>query len=155
MPQDNGTFTPEEVENVKAQLTAETEVARRGSDEAIKTRDQAIAGLQAAVQQAQADHDATTAQLAALRESLKDATGKYRSLLTASNPAIPDELVQGEDIGALDASMEKARTIVEKVKAAMKDQSNHTTAPAGAPPRSAPDVESLSPTDKIKLGLRR
>jgi chromosome segregation ATPase len=129
MPQDNGTFTPEEVEAVRAQLQAE-----------LQTRDQALAQLTEALQQA--------------RDDLKAATGKYRGLLTASNPGIPDELVQGEDIGALDASLEKARTIVEKVKASVAAQNGLTPVPPGAPPRSAPDLDSLSATDKIKYALR-
>ncbi|MDP2744633.1 MAG: hypothetical protein Q8P00_06180, partial [Dehalococcoidia bacterium] len=50
MPQDNGTFTPEEVEAVKAQLTAE-----------LQTRDQAVEQLQTALGLAREEANAVKA----------------------------------------------------------------------------------------------
>ena len=85
-----------------------------------------------------------------LQSDLSDAVSKHREEILDKHPEIPADLVTGNTIQELDASLAKALDLVEKIK-----QNLEETIPAGAPPRSALDVGSLSSTDKIKYGLRR
>lgn len=102
-------------------------------------------------------------EISQARSDIIGAAGKYKSLVLAVNPAIPEELIQGSTIADIDASLEKAKDIVEKVKASIlsasaqadQAQTQTVTIPPGAPPRSGQDVNSLSSTEKIRLGLQK
>lgn len=164
MPNENGTFTPEEVESLKIHLQGE-----------ISTRDQQLAELQASlttlkqtietsrneaeVARNEANtliqaREVATAEIEALKGNLKSAIGKYRSLVIASNPDVPGDLVQGEDIDSLNASLDKARGVVDQVRASIQAQAQASPVPAGAPPRTGPETGALSSTEKIKYALR-
>ena len=88
--------------------------------------------------------------LSAAKE-LGQAVKKYRESLIKANPAIPEELLKGESIPDLDASLGQAQAIVEKIKANLEGEA---VIPAGSPSRKGPDISELSPTDKIKYGLQ-
>jgi len=78
--------------------------------------------------------------------------------LLVANPNIPEELLSGSSIVELANSLEKARTVVEKIKQnviASEAWQSRSRVPAGAPARTGIDIESLSSTDKIKYGLTR
>lgn len=94
-------------------------------------------------------------RLKAAAEKLRGAATAYRDLLTATNPDIPEELIKGEGIEELNSSLERAKDIVAKVKEGLKAEARSTSVPAGAPVRSAPDISSLSPAEKIRYGLSK
>ncbi len=175
MPNENGTFTPEEVESLKVQLQgeistrdqqlAEKDQAVADLQERINSQEQEISTLQSsqasqeeahrqALEQARADLEATKTEREALSAGLSAAVGKYRALVLSTNPGIPVALIQGEDIEALEASLEKARGVVDQVKDSLQAQAQAAPVPAGAPARTGPETEALSSTEKIKFALR-
>ncbi|MBE0481826.1 MAG: hypothetical protein IBX68_12735 [Dehalococcoidia bacterium] len=99
-------------------------------------------------------------ELAALREeahrdSLALAAGKYREALIAASPHIPADMIKGETVEQIEASLASARELVARVRAAIEAESRSAAVPAGAPVRGAQDLSDLSPAAKIALGLQR
>ena len=101
----------------------------------------------AAVAEAEAD------ELPALRTELQEArdaleaeraarsatVARYRDALLAAEPALPPELIQGDDLETLDASIEAARRAVAQIRERLSEEATEGSAlgfPAGAP-RSA------------------
>lgn len=121
-------------------------------------RDQAFAPLKAELEQVKqqlAAKTQTEEQVATLTAALTDATAKYQALLVQSNPDIPADLIKGDSVAELEASLANAKTIVQKVKESIEAQAQATPIPAGAPPRQGVDLSSLSPQEKIILGLQQ
>jgi chromosome segregation ATPase len=133
----------------------ERDTSLRELQERINSQEQEISILTTRLEESSLHLTQAQGKLNAQLQAAGEAVGKYRALLLVANPTIPEDLIQGEDIQALDASLEKARGIVEKVKTLVKAQTESTAVPAGAPPRTGTDVESLSSTEKIKYALRR
>ena len=88
--------------------------------------------------------------LARLQSDFGVAVSKYREHLLAQHPEIPAELVEGNSIEEVNDSLLKAQKVVETVRQHLEED-----IPAGAPARSGPDVESLSPRQKIEYGIQR
>ena len=99
--------------------------------------------------------DDKEAQLAAATERLSSAVDSYRGSLIAANPEIPQEMIGGDAIGDIDASLEKARELAGRVRTKLEEDLKATSVPAGAPQRSAPDLSELSPREKIEYALRK
>ncbi len=91
----------------------------------------------------------------AVREQLTLAVGKYRIAVLASAPDVPEDLVKGETIEEIDSSLERARGMVAKIRKQVEAEAAGRKVPAGAPPRSRPDLSSLSPGEKIAHALSR
>jgi seryl-tRNA synthetase len=114
-------------------------------------RDTELTVLQDQVEHASRERDA-------LQEALSRAVSRYRDLVVAAHPDVPQELIRGDSLEEIDASLESARALVEKVKQQLNQQAQppeETTVPAGAPPRSGPDISSMTPREKIQYGLTR
>ncbi len=94
-------------------------------------------------------------ELTSLRDQLTLGAAKYRSALLALSPEVPEELVQGQSVQELDESLAKAKRTVEKIRRQIEAKASSERVPAGAPARSAPDLSSLSPQEKITYGLQR
>jgi len=92
-------------------------------------------------------------ELAALKCALANAVDKYRTAVLATAPGVPDELLRGETVEDIDASLEQARRIVLRVKQQLDSDVASRNVPAGAPPRTPPDMSALSPTEKIAHAL--
>lgn len=88
--------------------------------------------------------------IASLQSDLSDAVTKYREGVLREHPEIPADLVTGISTADIDASLAKAKAVVEQVKKHLADK-----IPPGAPARSGINVESLSPRQKIEYGLRK
>lgn len=110
-----------------------------------------------------ASHDETAtavAEAATLREQIAAATQRaqaaaerYRDLVVRTEPALPADLIAGGDVDAIDASVTAARKIVGRVRSHIETQAQAGRVPAGAPPRSVPDLSALTPEQKIRHGL--
>lgn len=165
MPNENGTFTPEEVEELKLQLGEELKardekIAELGTQlltitELTTERDQLKADLTTEREALKAALTNHTVDIESLKTNLTTAVAKYQGLLLASNPTIPAELIQGASIDELNSSVENARALVSKIREQVVKEAEATRVPPGAPPRTGVEVEALSPTEKIKYGLRR
>ena len=127
-----------------AELEAEASHLR----ENLQERDASIEHLTSRLEERQS-------ALSRLEEQAAAAVARYRDALLASAPEVPQEMVAGQTVEEIDDSMAQARQMVERVRSRMETQTAAQRIPSGAPPRSAPDVSSLSPAAKIAYGLRR
>ena len=103
-------------------------------------------------------------QIVALKQSVTDldnrlsqAVSAYRALVVKSNPGVPEELITGGSIEAIDKSGEDARVLIDKVRKELDAEIAGVRVPAGAPQRRTIDLSALSPQEKIKyaIGERR
>ena len=142
------------VESLNAQLSErdakmgelQAEIAEKGA--LIQSQEQELTTLR----EASAAAEGRSAELAS---SLTDAIQKYRASLLAANPEVPGEMIGGETIADIDASLQTAKGLVEKVKDSLEAAAAETLVPAGAPQRTGPDLSSLSPAEKIKYAIRK
>lgn len=92
-------------------------------------------------------------ELQTLRHQLASATAHYRQALLAAAPEIPEELVAGNTPEEVEASLSRARQMVERIRSRIEAQIAEQRVPTGAPIRSAPDISSLSAQEKIAYAL--
>jgi hypothetical protein len=83
----------------------------------------------------------------------------FRKLVLQTNPLFTPDIIGGDTIDAVKASVEKAGVLVSKVKEGLEAQAKAlaglTTVPAGAPARGQISTEGLSAKEKINLGLEQ
>ncbi|MBI4236457.1 MAG: hypothetical protein HY688_03765 [Chloroflexi bacterium] len=94
-------------------------------------------------------------QVERLERELGLALQRYRQAILDAAPDLPPELLVGETVSELDASVARARALVERVRSQLEADLAHGRVPAGAPPRRTPDLSALSAREKITLGLDR
>ena len=90
-----------------------------------------------------------------LREQLGLAVGHYRELALARAMEVPAELVKGETVEEVDASLAAAQAVVDRVRRQMEARAAAERVPTGAPARTPPDLSGLSPREKIAYALSR
>ncbi|MHB1159186.1 MAG: hypothetical protein ACYC3V_02465 [Chloroflexota bacterium] len=78
-----------------------------------------------------------------------------RALLAENAGRVVPELLQGDSVEALEAAVEVARSAFEAARAAALAELASTQVPAGNPVRQGPNVEAMSPMEKIAYGLKR
>ncbi len=166
-------MTDEEAEALEERLAeAQAEVERletmTADRQARATHLEGVSAAQAeALAQAKAELTSRDEEQAALREelaaarseaqelraSLRSAAEKYRQAALASRTEVPPELVGGETVEEVDRQLEAALRTVAQLKSHLESQAQAQRVPTGAPARRAPDLASLSPTEKITYGL--
>lgn len=150
---------PIEEQGPEAQTAdVETAVADRdlrlaGLEEALGQRDARIAELEVALGEAQGVAQSRVEEIEAVSERLAQAVALYRASLLASEPDVPEDMVQGATVEAVQESLERARQMVAQVRGRLEAQASTERTPLGAPARSAPDMSALSPQEKILMGL--
>lgn len=163
----NGASLPSELEDIKAQLAAEQAARTEAEgivaekDACITERDARIAELQTSLNEAKIASEAKDAQiqtsaaeLATVTEARDEAVGKYLGMAKALNPAIPETIITGATIAEIDASIEKAKGIVEAVKSAMAADASNAKVPAGAPTRGGISTDGMTAREKIAAGIQ-
>lgn len=113
------------------------------------------ASLQARISQLEADISTRDGELVAIKDSLGVAVARYRAAVAATASGVPEDLLTGETVEEIDASLERARRIVSRVREQIESETAAGRVPAGAPPRALPDMSALSPAEKIVHGLTR
>ena len=111
--------------------------------------------LQARIAQLEQGISSRDSELTVIKGSLSGAVAKYRAATLANAPEIPAELVKGESIDEIDASLEQARGIVSKVRQQLEADAEANKVPTGAPERTPQDLSALSPAEKIAYALRK
>ena len=101
------------------------------------------------------ESDQRQEELAALKAQLALAVAKYRGALLAAAPDLPEEMVAGGTIEEVEASVARARELVERVRKQLEARAQAQRVPAGAPPRTPPDLSALSPGEKIAYALNK
>ena len=160
--------TPETLEAIKAQLEEEKQ-AKAAAEAALAEKDTRItelqaegealraeqSNLQASLSEAKTGSEAAAAELASTREANTQAVAKYLDVVRLANPAIPQDIIAGDTIEDIDASLAKATTIAESVRANLEAQAKEARVPAGAPTRGEISLEGLSPREKIAAGIQQ
>ena len=148
---EDSTRRAEELKGQLGERDARLGEVQRQLDEATAAKESGEEEL-ASVRAGLAERDT---QLAAATEGLSHAVESYRASLVAANPEIPEEMIGGDAIGDIDASLEKAREMAGRVRPRLEEDLKATSVPAGAPQRPAPDLSELSPREKIEYALRK
>lgn len=141
---------------------ADAEALAAGRDEELMRARQQLTDAEAAV----ARHESAAAALTGETETLRGAAAaaeeragaaaaRYRELLLAREPDLPEDLVSGATVEEIDAAADRARQTVSLVRQRFEAQAQATRVPAGAPARTARDTSGLSAAEKIRLGLRQ
>jgi hypothetical protein len=160
--------TPETLEAIKAQLEEEKR-AKAADEAALAEKDQRIAelqvegealraersNLQASLSEVSQASEAAAAELAQVKEVNAQAVVKYLDVVRLANPTIPQDIIAGDTIEAIDASVEKALYIANAVKASLEAQAREARVPAGAPARGEISLEGLTPREKIAAGIQQ
>jgi hypothetical protein len=150
----NGVSTSEGLEAIKTELEEERK-AKAAAEASLAEKDTLIADLQAQLSEARSGFESTTAELASVKEAHAQAVSKYLDAVRLANPTIPQDIIAGETIKEIDASLAKATTIAESVKASLEARAKEAKVPAGAPPRGEISLEGLSPREKIAAGIQQ
>ena len=120
---------------------------------ALSQRDARIAELEAALGDAESVVQSRVEEIEGVNARLAQAVEMYRSSLLAAEPDVPEDMVQGASVEAVQESLERARQMVAQVRGRLEAQTSMERTPMGAPARSAPDMSALSPQEKITMGL--
>jgi len=150
----NEVSTVEGLEAIKAQLEEEKK-AKAAAEAFLTEKDGRIAELEASLSEAKQGSEAATAELTRVKEAQAQAVSKYLDAVRLANPAIPRDIITGDTIEEIDASLAKATTIAESVKANLEAQAKEARVPAGAPPRGEISLEGLTPREKIAAGIEQ
>jgi hypothetical protein len=150
----NNAPTDDELDAIKAQLEEEQE-AKAAAEAALAEKDARITELESELSQVKSERELTLADLAATREANTAAVAKYLEAVKAANSALPQDVITGDTIEDIDASVQKAQSIAESVNARLEAEVKGTKVPAGAPARTGIDIEGLSPSEKIAIGVKQ
>ena len=122
-------------------------------EEALGQRDARIAHLEAALGQAEDAAKRRDEEMDGVNARLAQAVELYRVSLLASEPDVPEEMVQGSTVEVVQESLARVRQMVEQVRGRLEARASLERTPLGVPARSAPDLSALSPQEKILVGL--
>jgi uncharacterized coiled-coil protein SlyX len=159
---DNQTPSPEDYEAIKAELEAEKQRAQTMVAEATRELTEKVATLETEVATKTQDIEALKGQLAEATTNFEGAKAAYayavddfKKLAVASNPLIPAEVIYGTTVEEVKASLDRANKLVANVQESLSKQAQASVVPAGAPARTAPNLEGMSTKEKINLGLEQ
>ena len=104
---------------------------------------------------AQKDEELTQAntRISELEQAMTSAVTGYKAMVTQSNPEVPEELISGDTVESINESLAKAKTLINKVKQGLEAEITSSKIPAGAPPRTPPDLSALSSREKIQYAI--
>ena len=130
--------TEPELEQVKARvLELEGLVAQK--DEDVARANARVSELEQAVDE--------------LDSKLAEAVSSYRTLAVETNPQVLEDLITGDTVDEIKASLEKAAALVSRVKQGLEAEIASARVPAGAPERAPINLEALSPREKIQYAI--
>ncbi len=122
---------------------------------AITELEQTVAGKDTLITELATSATGLEAEVKTLTDSLSEAVSAYKSAAAAANPTVPGELITGDTIEAINLSLESAKGLVAQVRQSVEADIASGKVPAGAPARTAPDVEALSPREKIQYAITK
>jgi chromosome segregation ATPase len=150
-----------DIERLQARL-AEAEALASGREQEsanlrrqLEASNQALSASESAVQSQTAEAETLRVSLEDANVQAREAISRYRTAVLAQEPELPADLISGETVEAIDAALTQARQTVAQVRQHLEQQAQALRVPPGAPARAGPDVSSLSPADKIRLGLEQ
>jgi chromosome segregation ATPase len=138
--------------DLKALLSQRDEELERANarvaelEEAVSDRDSNIAMLEQS-------NTELEGKLTVASDSLTEAVTSYRNMIVRANPDIVEELISGDTIESLNESLEKARSLIGRVKQGLESEIAMSRVPPGAAERRPPDLSALSPREKIQYAI--
>ena len=139
-----------------AAATAQLNAERKAKDEALAK----VAQLTETMEKKDfviADLEVKRGETEGMQGERDSAIAKYREIAQLFNPTIPEGIIAGDTVEAIDASIDRGKSVVESVRKAIDSQAEkdnaETKVPAGAPARSGISTESMSPREKIAAGI--
>jgi chromosome segregation ATPase len=94
-------------------------------------------------------------QASGLEGQIRTSAERYRQIALERSPELPADLIAGETVEEIDASIERARETVSKVRGHLEAHMRSTRVPVGAPARSEPDFADLNAQQKIARGIEQ
>jgi chromosome segregation ATPase len=143
-----------EVERLEREAADASSRAYRAASEAGELRT-ALDHANARLTGATAEADGLRAQIDQAEARERESAVRYRELMLRAEPSLPAEMVAGETIDAVDASVVAARDVVSCVRSHIEAQTTASRVPAGAPQRGGIDTGAMSPQQKIRYGLEQ
>jgi len=125
---------------------AELEGLVAEKDEELSQANTRIAELEQAVAE-------SSNKLSKVNESLNQAISSYKALVVQSNLDVPEELIAGDSIEAVNNSLTSAKELISKVRSGIEAEISSAKVPAGAPQRAPIDLSALSPREKIQYAI--
>jgi chromosome segregation ATPase len=129
-------------------------------EQEIKIREEKITGLEKSLAEKDREIAAVKksldeAQKAIVETSLdlSQAVVAYKELVGQANPSPVAEMVKGNTIAEINASLKGARELVSKVRQEVGAENARVRVPAGAPQRTSADLSALSAREKIRFGM--
>ena len=142
----------EELERTRARL-AELENLLTRRDEELAAKASRISELEQTIVALEKSVSDLEQRLTDLNNALTQAISSYRTLAIKSKAGIPEELISGDTIEAIDESLANAQTVIEKVKQELETEIAAAKVPAGAPQRTPLDFSALSSREKIQYAI--
>jgi predicted RNase H-like nuclease (RuvC/YqgF family) len=142
----------EELNRLKAKVSQLEEMVAQKNRE-IARLEKAIADRDSEINNLKQSLAESNEQKKQLSDSLAQAVDSYKALVISTHPELPAELISGDTIEAVDQSLVKAKELVGKVKQGLEAEAMQARFPSGAPARTAPDLSSLSPKEKIQYAM--
>jgi hypothetical protein len=122
---------------------------------ALAGKDTLIADLQSQLSEAKQVAESLRAEGVAVSEARDRAVSRYLEATRALNSTIPGNVIAGQTIEEIDASVEKAKAIADAVRAGLEARAKEARVPAGAPARGGSSLEALSAREKISAGIQQ
>lgn len=88
-------------------------------------------------------------KLASAGSALSQSVASYRTLVIKANPGVIEELISGDSIDGINASLERTKALIARVRQGLEEESTKIKVPAGAPQRTSIDLSALTPREKI------
>ena len=88
-----------------------------------------------------------------LNNTLSQAVASYRASVIQANPGAIEELITGDTVDDINASLDRAKTLIGKVREGLEVEMVVAKVPAGAPQRTPIDLSALSPREKIQYAI--
>jgi hypothetical protein len=124
--------------------------------EKVATLEASLTSKSGELTEAKKSLDAGAADIASLKLAAQAAVNAYRNLAISTNPLFTPDLITGGTIEEINASVERVKGLLGRVRTHVEAELKASVVPAGAPAgRTEPDTSGLSPKDKISEGIRR
>ena len=134
-------------------LVASKDKELASRDRQVSRLEQAIADKDSQINNLKQSLTESDEQQKRLSDSLAQAVASYRSLVISANPEVPEELITGDTIEAINQSLIKAKKLVSQVRQGLEAEAMQARFPSGAPVRTPPDLSALSPKEKIQYAM--
>jgi chromosome segregation ATPase len=159
----------EQVEQLQADLEAEKAKSAAAIEEATRPLTDRITLLEQDLKTRNADLQARDEELTSVKAQLSEkdtgfaslaaekdtAVEAYKDLVRKTNPVIPADMITGASIADVNAALENATGLVNRIKAKVHENNADNSIPAGAPGRTEPDISTMSTREKISYGLQQ